>query len=136
MAARAGGNQPDRLGDHVIPAGATVVFSPYVLQRDPAFWEDPDAFRPERFLSGQASSRPRFSYIPFGGGPRACIGSQLATIEMQVVLSMVARRFRLRLLPGHPVDIEALNTLRPRHGLPMVLTTRPGGQAMTALNRE
>jgi cytochrome P450 len=114
--------EPDRMGEHMIPAGATVVFSPYVLQHHAAFWDDPERFWPERFLSGGASLRPRFAYIPFGGGPRACIGSQLATAEMQVVLSMVAKRFRLRLLPGHAVDIEALNTLRPRCGLPMAVT--------------
>jgi cytochrome P450 len=79
-----------------------------VLQRHPAFWEDPEKFWPERFLPGRVSSRPRFAYIPFGAGPHPCIGSQLATAEMQLVLAMIAKRFRLRVLPGHAVGDRSI----------------------------
>lgn len=122
--------EADEIGGHAIPAGAIVVFSPYVLQRDPCFWDRPDDFDPERFAPERSIDRPRFVYFPFGGGPRACIGSQFAMMEMQLIVSMVAQRFRLRLRPGHPLDLESVATLRPRHDLMMSLEHWPASRAI------
>jgi cytochrome P450 len=104
-----------------VPAGALVVTSPYVTHRLPEFWEEPDLFQPERFTPEQTATRPRFAYYPFGGGPRLCIGNQFALIEAQLIMATVAQRYRLRPLPGHPIEVEPGVTLRPKHGLMMRL---------------
>ena len=101
--------------------GSLLVLSPYTLHRHPAFWEDPERFDPSRFTPEQASARPRYAYFPFGAGPRLCIGDSFARFEAGLILASIARRFRLDLLPGQSVQVEALVTLRPKHGLKMVL---------------
>ena len=103
-----------------IPANATVLLSPFVTHRDPRFWEDPERFAPERFRHGHAV-RPRYAYFPFGGGPRACIGSAFALIEMQAIVAMVARRYDMALAPGWRVEPEPGTVLVPRGGLRIVL---------------
>ena len=80
---------------------------------------DPLAYRPGRFAPDVAASRPSHAYVPFGGGPRICIGQHLALVEAVLVLATVVQRVRLHLVPGHPVDPEALVTMRPRHGMLM-----------------
>jgi cytochrome P450 len=95
-----------------------MIISPYVIHRHPAFWSDPEAFRPERFAPGNPEV-PRYAYIPFGGGPRLCIGSHFATIEAQLVLAMVTQRYHLEEIPGRKVIVDSLVSLRPRYGLPM-----------------
>jgi cytochrome P450 len=82
------------------------------------------AFHPERFIPERSAGRPRFAYFPFGGGPRLCIGNTFALLEAQVVLSQVASRYRLELLPGQSVEVEPGVTLRPRHGLQMTIKPR------------
>jgi cytochrome P450 len=111
----------EEIGGRHLPAGDTVLLSPYVTQRHPDFWEDPDRFDPERFTVARSAGRPSFAYFPFGGGPRSCIGSGLASVEMQLVVVMVAQRFRLSIPPGRAVDIDPGLTLRPRPGVPLVL---------------
>ncbi len=100
-----------------IPKGSIMMISPYLTHRHPSFWRDPDQFCPERFSGGNPQHRHRFAYFPFGGGPRACIGSAMATMESQLILATVASHYRLELVPGDEVDPQALITLRPRHGL-------------------
>jgi cytochrome P450 len=112
------------LDGYRIPANATVLLSPFVTHRDPRFWEDAERFDPERFRRGP-SARPRYAYFPFGGGPRACIGSAFALIELQVVVGMVAQRYEVSLAPGWHVEPEPGTVLVPRGGLKVVL--RPGG---------
>jgi hypothetical protein len=85
---------------------------------------DPEAFRPDRWADGLAKRLPRFAYFPFGGGPRLCIGSGFATTEATLLLATIARRFRMTLEPGHPVLPWPTITLRPRHGMRMVLHPR------------
>jgi len=114
----------DVLGGYHIPAGALVILSPYVTQRRPELWENPEAFDPERFAPARAAGRPRFAYFPFGGGARLCIGNHFALIEAQLIIASVAQRFHLRLASGHPVEPEPSVTLRPRHGLLMYPTPR------------
>jgi cytochrome P450 len=102
-----------------IPAGAIVLISPYVMHRHPAFWERPELFEPERFAPERSAGRPQYAYFPFGGGPRQCIGKGLALIEAQLILALVAQRFRLHHVPGHAIEPLAQVTLRPRGGMPM-----------------
>ena len=104
---------------HRIPPHAVLLLSPYVLQRHPAFWEDSEGFNPDRWTPERAAGRPRFAHFPFGGGPRRCIGQNLAMLEMLVILAMMAQAYELRPVPGHPVEPEALMTLCPRDGVLM-----------------
>jgi cytochrome P450 len=114
----------DRLGGFHLPRGWLVFVIPYVLHRLPAFWEHPDAFDPERFSPERSADRPKFVYLPFGGGPRQCIGNHFALIEMQLILPTLAQTYRLRLVPGHRVEPWPLISLRPRFGMPMVIERR------------
>lgn len=115
---------PDRFGPYAIPAGAAVSIPSYLLHRDPRFWHAPERFDPDRFLPAEVARRHRYAYLPFAAGPRMCIGNAFAMMEMQVVLSMVAGRFRLSALPDRPVELEPSVTLRPRRGLWMALVPR------------
>lgn len=112
--------EEDEILGFPIPVGALVILSPYVVHHQPAFWEMPDQFLPERFAPEDVARRHRFAYIPFGGGPRLCIGSHFATIEAELIIAMVAQRFELTLATKGTVEMDALVTLRPRHGLPMI----------------
>jgi cytochrome P450 len=113
------------VGGHALPAGSNVYMVPWVIQRDPRFFEAPDAFRPERWLDGLQKRLPRFAYFPFGGGPRLCMGQSFAMLESVLLLSTIARNWRLNLVPGHPVELLPALTLRPKYGLRMQLTSRP-----------
>jgi cytochrome P450 len=111
----------DKIGGYSIPANSMIVLSPYITHRHPALWEHPEVFDPERFTPERSAVRPPFAYFPFGGGPRMCIGNNFALMEMQLILATIAQRYKLRLVPGHTVEPEALLSLRPRYGLPMML---------------
>jgi cytochrome P450 len=106
----------DIIDGYHIPAGASVFISPYVTHRRPDLWDDPQRFDPQRFTPEQAAARPRFTYIPFGGGPRLCIGSAFAMMEAQVIVPMINQHYRLCLAAAEPVDPRPKQTLRPRHG--------------------
>ena len=107
-----------------LPRGWLAFIIAYVLQRLPAFWEDPDAFDPDRFLPERSAARPKFVYVPFGAGPRQCIGNHFALIEAHLIVATLAQRYRLHLVPQHKVEPWALITLRPRFGMPMVIERR------------
>jgi cytochrome P450 len=128
------GRQPisdDEVLGHRIPAGSTVLIVPWLLHRKPALWENPDCFDPERFAPERVARRPRFAYIPFGAGPRICIGAAFAMAEAMVILATIAQRYRLRLKPGFLVEPQGLITLRPRYGLRMTLERRTDVKAVT-----
>lgn len=110
----------DELGGYRIRRGSLIYISQYVTHRHPAFWEEPDRFDPERFTPERVAMRPKYAYFPFGGGPRACIGNQFALAEAALILGTLAQRYSLRLAPHHPVEMQALVTLRPRHGVKVV----------------
>jgi len=112
------------LGEFDVPVGTLVCVSPYVLHRDERFWEDPEAFDPDRFADERSAGRPDYAYIPFSGGPRHCIGRHFAMLEAQLVLATILRRVRVGLVDGHPIEPEALVTLRPRHGVLATVHTR------------
>jgi enediyne biosynthesis protein E7 len=114
--------EADEVGGYRVPAGADVMISPYTLHRHPGFWPEPQKFDPHRFDPATVASTHRYAYIPFGAGPRVCVGSQLGMMEVTLVAAMVARRFRLRVLPGHEVKPEAMLSLRVRGGLPVLVS--------------
>jgi cytochrome P450 len=121
------GRQPiaaDEVLGHRIPPGAEVLILPWLLHRKPSLWDDPERFDPERFAPERAASRPRFAYVPFGAGPRICIGAAFAMTEAVLILATIAQRYRLRLKPGHPVEPQGLITLRPRYGIQTILERR------------
>jgi cytochrome P450 len=109
------------LGGFKVAAGAILALPPYVVHRDERFWPDPLRFDPERFTAEARAARPRFAYFPFGGGARSCIGESFAWMEGVLLLAAIGQRWRLRLAPGHPVEPQALMTLRPRYGMRMVV---------------
>jgi cytochrome P450 len=111
----------DEICGYRIPAKALVVISPYAMHHHPAYWQEPERFDPERFSPERAKERPQYAYFPFGGGPRQCIGKFFALMEAQVILATVARRYSLRLAPGHQVKMNAVTTLRPLNGVPMIV---------------
>jgi cytochrome P450 len=111
------------VGGFVIPARSVVLTSPYVVHRDTRWFLEPLAFRPERWLA-EDSSRPKFAYFPFGGGARVCIGERFAWMEGTLLLATLAQRWRLRLEPGQRVETHARITLRPKHGMLMIVEPR------------
>lgn len=113
--------EDDEIGGYAIPAGSVVLLSPYVMHRHPRFWEAPTVFDPERFTPARAVDRPRYAYFPFGGGPRRCLGEHFALQEAQLIVAMVAQRYRLQLVPGHPIIPQPLLALRPRDGVRVML---------------
>lgn len=112
------------IGGIPVPAGTTLFLSPWVLHRDPRYFEAPLEFRPERWLDGLAASLPRGAYLPFGGGPRLCIGQSFALTEAALVLAAVSRRFELTLDPDVDVVPFPSITLRPRSGVWMRVAGR------------
>lgn len=112
------------IGDHVIPSGALVVVCQYAMHRSPRYYPDPETFDPERFTAEAKAARPRFSYFPFGGGPRHCMGEPFAMLEGVILLASIARRWRLRLVDGHNVEVRAEHLLRAKDGMMMKLEKR------------
>ncbi len=112
----------DCLGGYRIPAHAFVLLCPYLTHRHPAFWENPEGFDPDRFLPERFKGQHRFAYLPFGAGARMCIGSNFAMMEAQLVLTTIVQRYSLQLVPGHPVELDPLITLRSRTGMRMTAT--------------
>ena len=109
----------DVVGGYHVPAGADLVLCPYTLHRHPEFWPDPDRFDPLRFDPDRTPDRPRYAYIPFGAGPRFCVGNNLGLMEAVFVIACVARQLRLSVQPGFRLVPEPMLTLRIRGGLPM-----------------
>jgi cytochrome P450 len=112
---------PDNIGGYHVPAGADVLICPYTLHRHPDFWDSPNLFDPERFSPERSADRPRYAYVPFGAGPRFCIGNSLGMMEAAFVVALVARDLRLRMVPGYQVVPEPMLTVRVRGGLPMTV---------------
>jgi cytochrome P450 len=114
----------DDVGGYRLPPDSTVVLSQWVTHRHPEIWENPEGFEPERFSPARSAARHRFAYFPFGGGPRLCVGNHFAMMEMTLILVMIAQRYHLDLVPGHPVELEPVITLRPKHGILTMLRRR------------
>ncbi|MEU8775841.1 cytochrome P450 [Streptomyces sp. NPDC048606] len=115
----------DDVGGYTVSAKADVLICPYILHRNPALWEDPERFDPDRFEPARVAGRPRYAYLPFGAGPRFCVGSNLGMMEAVFVTALLTRDLELRSLPGHPATPEAMLSLRMRGGLPMTVHPAP-----------
>ena len=111
--------EDDHINGIPIKAGTMIVTYIYGAHHAPEQWDDPEAFRPERFDTEKNKTRHPFAYLPFGGGPRLCIGNNFALMEMQLILTAMIRRYRFELVKGHPVEPQALITLRPKYGVRM-----------------
>ena len=118
-----------QLGGWTVPARSIVMASQWVTHRDPRWWPEPEAYRPERWIAGgafdeAAPGQPRGAYFPFGMGRRVCVGESFAWTEAVLVLAALARDWAPALVPGARVDVLPAVTLRPRYGLPMTLHRR------------
>lgn len=113
-----------QIGNYLIPPRSIFIMSQYVTHRDPRFFDQPEVFDPQRWTPEARSLRPKFSYFPFGGGPRLCIGESFAWMEGILVLVTVIQRWKLQLVAGHQVETQALITLRPKHGMKMCPESR------------
>jgi cytochrome P450 len=114
--------QDCELGGYRVPAGSNIFILQWRTQRDPRFFPDPERFDPERWREDPVRSGkiPRFAYFPFGGGPRTCVGASFAMMEATLLLAMIQQRFHLETVAGHPIEIFASVTLRPKHGIRVV----------------
>lgn len=115
---------PYSYGSYSFPRGTLLIMSQYVSHRNPRYFASPERFDPDRWTPEFKEQLPRFAYFPFGGGPRVCIGENFAWMEGVLALVTLAQRWRLRLVPGHPVAPQPLITLRPRYGMKMTLHQR------------
>jgi cytochrome P450 len=111
-------------GGHRIPAGVPVNYSSWASHRLPEVFPDPRAFRPERFAPEERANLPKGAYVPFGGGPRICIGMRFGQLEVKAIASRILSRFTLELEPGWQLRIRQMPTLSPRGGLPVVVRAR------------
>lgn len=114
----------DEIDGVAVPAGTLVIISPWLLHRRPDVFADPEAFRPDRFLGDAARTVSRGAYLPFGAGPRLCIGRDFALVESVLVLAELLRDHAVLPVPGHRVRAEALVTMRPHGGLPLRVLPR------------
>jgi cytochrome P450 len=112
--------QDVEIGPYSVPRGTYFLFSQYIVQRDPKYFPDPLAFRPERFTPEEKAARPKFAYFPFGGGGRQCIGESFAWMEAVLVLATLAQRWRLRLVQDQKIALQPKITLRPKFGIKAV----------------
>jgi cytochrome P450 len=112
------------IGGFRVPRGTNIILCPWVSHRDGRWFDEPLAFRPERWSNELAKRLPRYAYFPFGGGPRICIGNSFAMMEATLILATIAQRYHFRLRPDPPVVPHAYVTLRPGHGIPVTLAKR------------
>ncbi|MGZ6709560.1 MAG: cytochrome P450 [Solirubrobacteraceae bacterium] len=112
--------EPFRFAGHDVPGGVPVNYCSWASHRLPDAWDEPEAFRPERFAPGNRERIPKGAYIPFGGGSRTCIGMRFGLAEVGVIASAILERFRLELAPGYELRVRQMPTISPKHGLPVV----------------
>jgi cytochrome P450 len=115
---------PCTIAGYDFPSDTTMIMAQWVMHRDPRYFDDPEVFRPERWLNGLENRLPAGAYFPFGDGPRRCIGQGFALLESALVLATIAQKYRFRLVPGHPVIPDPLVTLRAKHGIRMIFDAR------------
>jgi cytochrome P450 len=112
------------VGGYRLPAGSTLILSPWVMHHDARHYPDPFRFDPERWTPEAQAARPKFAYFPFGGGPRRCIGEPFAWMEGILLLATIGRQWWMRLAPGQRVELMPAITLRPKYGMSMRLERR------------
>jgi cytochrome P450 len=116
--------QDTTLGGYPVAQGAEVILWLYLTHHDPRFYPDPSRFLPERFTKENEAKLPKAAYLPFGAGPRACIGKAFAMMEAQLLLALLVQRFRFSLVPGQSIVVAPQLTLKPKNGLRMRLSAR------------
>lgn len=112
----------DRVGDIAIPRGSTVIVYVYGAHHAPRYWPNPDVFDPERFAKANEKELAPFTHLPFGGGPRGCIGGNYAMLQILMILSDLLRRYDFQLTPGQTIEARPMVILRPKHGIRMTFT--------------
>jgi cytochrome P450 len=112
----------DRAGDVAIPRGSTVIVFVYGAHHAPRYWQSPESFDPERFTKANEKLHAPFTYLPFGGGPRGCIGGNYAMLQILMILSVLLRRYDFQLTPGQTIEARPMVILRPKHGIRMTFT--------------
>ncbi len=112
------------IGGYRVPTGTTIVMSQWVMHRDPRFYEDPETFLPERWFDARLRTASRFTYFPFGGGPRVCIGSSFASVEAALLLATIAQKFQVRVTSPASIEPKLSITLRPNRDVPATLVKR------------
>lgn len=117
-------NEPVTLGGYALPAGTSLGVNIYGMHRDARFFPEPDRFDPERFSAENEKHIPKYAYIPFGAGPRVCIGNSFAMMEAKLVVATLARRFHLSHAPGHIAEPTRVFTMRPKYGMAMIAHPR------------
>jgi len=114
----------DEIGGYKISEGDEIMMCPFVMHRDPKYWKEPEKFDPDRFSEDRSKDRDRYCYFPFGGGPRYCIGTNFAMLEMQLVVATLYQQYKFVVKEGFNVEMEPLVTLRPKDGMPMTFERR------------
>jgi cytochrome P450 len=118
------------VGGYVLPKGAQILLSQWIVHRDPRWFPNPEGFDPDRWLPERTKDLPRYAYFPFGGGPRVCIGNHFAMMEATLLLAVILQRYRIELLPGQRLELKASVTLRQAGpGLRVRLAARPARRA-------
>lgn len=112
------------LGEYTLAANSTLFLSPYLLHHDERFWQHPESYDPTRFTEENEAQIPKYAYLPFGGGPRVCIGNYFALMEAQILLAQIIRRFQLSVVDGAQIEPERTATTHPKNGLPMHIKER------------
>jgi len=112
----------DRVDDLAIPRGSTVIVYVYGAHHAPRYWQDPERFDPERFTKTNEKLQAPFTYLPFGGGPRGCIGGNYAMLQILMILSSLLRKYDFELAPGQSIEARAMVILRPKNGIRMTFT--------------
>jgi cytochrome P450 len=113
----------DRVGDVVIPAGSMVIVHVYGAHHAPKHWPDPEMFDTDRFIKGNQKLRTPFTYLPFGGGPRGCIGNHYAMLQILMIMSDLLRKYDFQIVPGQTIEARPMVILRPKHGIRMTFTS-------------
>jgi cytochrome P450 len=116
--------EPDEIQGRPIPRKAIVIPSQWLVHRHPDYWDEPDQFRPERFLPDHAATRPKFAYFPFGGGPRACIGNTFAMVEGALIIAGLSQRFRFRAVDENEAAIDMTFVLKPKGAVNLTVEKR------------
>ncbi|WP_392535596.1 cytochrome P450 [Nostoc sp. C117] len=113
-----------KIGDYQVPKGSHVIFAQWAMHRNPRYFEEPDVFKPERWANDLEKRLPRGSYFPFGDGGRICIGKAFAMMEMVLILATITQKIHLEIEPNHPIVAQLTFTLKPKHGIKMIVKKR------------
>lgn len=115
-----------QVGEYTIPTGSSIIMCQYVMHHDPRYYDEPERFNPDRWTAEFKTQLPRFSYFPFGGGIRGCIGEPFAWMEGTLIIATIAQKWTMRLAPNQRIKLDPAITLRPKNGMKMKMIQRKG----------